>query len=64
MNYQYVCPNKICVEKEGLAFQLEFPPESIIDDNNIATLFCHKCGESLIKEQQPIVPKGFCLNEK
>ncbi|KJS31002.1 MAG: hypothetical protein VR64_13025 [Desulfatitalea sp. BRH_c12] len=52
MNYIYACKNKTCAEKEGAVFRVEFPQECILDEKNIATLFCNKCGDIMIFESK------------
>jgi hypothetical protein len=47
MKCVYACHNKACAEKEGAIFLLEIPLEAIMDERNVATLFCHKCGSGL-----------------
>lgn len=53
MIYKYACKDKDCAEKEGAVFRLEIPSEAILDDNNIATIFCPKCGAELTIEPPP-----------
>jgi hypothetical protein len=53
MIYAYVCKDKVCAEKESAVFRLEIPSEAVMDDKNIATIFCHKCGTELMIEQIP-----------
>jgi hypothetical protein len=53
MVYRYTCKDKTCAEKEGAAFRLDIPLEAVMDDNNMATIFCHKCGAELRMEQPP-----------
>jgi hypothetical protein len=48
MKYIYTCNNKACAEKEGTIFQLEIPGEAVMDENNVAMLFCHRCRTGLI----------------
>ncbi len=51
MFYAYVCKDKTCAEKESSVFRLEIPSEAVMDDHNIATIFCRKCGAELMFEQ-------------
>ena len=53
MVYRYTCKDITCAEKEGAAFLLDIPLEAVMDDNNMATIFCHKCGAELRMEQPP-----------
>lgn len=53
MVYLYTCKNKICAEREGTVFRLEIPSEAVLDDHNLATIFCRKCGKALTNERTP-----------
>jgi hypothetical protein len=45
--YQFFCTNPACAEKEREVFRLEIPCEAILDEKNMATPFCGKCGKPL-----------------
>lgn len=51
MDYIYTCKDKTCAEKEGAVFRLDIPSEAVMDDQNIAMIFCHKCRAELSIEQ-------------
>jgi hypothetical protein len=53
MIYAFVCKDKTCAEREGAAFRLEIPSEAVMDENNMATIFCRRCGAELTIEQPP-----------
>ena len=57
MIYTYTCNNKTCLKKEGAIYRLEIPSEAIMDEKNIAKLFCRKCGAGLTIEQKPVEKK-------
>jgi hypothetical protein len=42
---QYVCSDKACCEQTGTPFMVEFPSEALLDEKNIATLFCSRCSK-------------------
>jgi len=54
MKYIYTCNNKACAEKEGTVYQLEFALEAVIDEKNIAMIFCRKCGSGLTIKQHTL----------
>jgi len=47
MQVKYTCDNKRCRYRKERAYELIVPPESIMDDKNIATFFCPHCGQKL-----------------
>ena len=51
MVYTYTCMDRTCAEKRGAEFRLDIPSEAVMDDQNIAMIFCQKCGAELSIEQ-------------
>lgn len=47
MQVKYICENKMCRHREDGAYALIVPPESILDEKNVATFFCPHCGQKL-----------------
>jgi hypothetical protein len=48
---QYVCSDKACCEQTETPFMVEFPPEALLDEKNIATLFCSRCSKKMIQAE-------------
>ena len=51
MERMYICKDGTCAKKGGAVFQLILSPEVIMDEKNMATVFCHRCGAELCVEQ-------------
>lgn len=47
MNIKYMCENKECHSASDRAYELFLQSESIMDEKNIATLFCPRCNTKL-----------------
>jgi hypothetical protein len=50
MQVKYICENKKCGYQADRAYELAVPPESILDEKNIATFFCPHCNQKLTCE--------------
>lgn len=47
MHHRFYCFNKSCSQEEKGLFFIDLPGEAIMDKNNIATIFCPKCGKKM-----------------
>ncbi len=47
MQVTYKCENKMCGYREARAYELIVSSESIMDEKNVATLFCPHCAAKL-----------------
>lgn len=47
---RFFCHNDACSKNQEGLFFIDLPGEAIMDKNNIATIFCPKCG----KEMKPL----------
>jgi hypothetical protein len=50
MQVKYKCENKMCDYHKERAYELIVSSESIMDEKNIATLFCPHCATKLTCE--------------
>lgn len=48
MQTKYICTNEHCSYPGSTRFEMSFKPESIMDDNNVATAFCPSCKKELM----------------
>jgi len=48
MDLSYSCVNHNCSFPGANPFEMTFKSESIMDENNVASLFCPFCGNELI----------------
>ena len=46
-NHRYYCHNETCIGSNDKPFFIDLPEEAIMDKNNIATIFCPKCGKEM-----------------
>lgn len=53
MQITYLCPNKSCTSEDGKPYTQAFTSESYMDDNNIATVYCPRCQQRMVKSDQP-----------
>jgi hypothetical protein len=54
MTITYLCQNKSCKNDDGKPFSQAFSSESYMDDKNIATVYCPRCHQRMVKsENQP-----------
>lgn len=49
MSTKFYCTNDICVHADKGPFVLELAQEAVMDGNNLATIFCPKCGNPMKK---------------
>jgi hypothetical protein len=49
MNITYYCPNNGCKGDDGKPYTQAFVSESYMDDKNIATMFCPRCHQRMVK---------------
>ena len=47
MKRKYICTNDLCREKNKRGYRLALPDEVVMDDQNIAVIFCPKCKRKL-----------------
>ena len=52
MTTKFYCSNDICTGADKGPFVLELAQESVMDGNNLATIFCPNCS----KEMKPLPP--------
>ena len=43
MEQQYKCTNTSCCEENGKEYELLIPDESIMDEKNVAVMYCPQC---------------------
>lgn len=55
MDSSYICVNHNCSFPGANAFEMTFKSESIMDENNVASLFCPFCGNELMLVKVPDV---------
>jgi hypothetical protein len=46
MNLNFVCMDEACAKKGGSVFHLNLATEAV-EEKNLATLLCHRCGLEL-----------------
>jgi len=46
-HHRFYCHNETCGNHESGLFFIDLPEEAIMDDNNLATIFCPKCGKQM-----------------
>ena len=52
MNTQYSCPSDRCRKDDGTPYTIEIPGEAVLDENNIANMFCPRCHSPLTRQVQ------------
>lgn len=58
--HRFYCHNNACSNNENGLFFIDLPGEAILDKNNIATIFCPKCGQEMRAfGQEPCVAINF-----
>lgn len=55
MDLSYICVNHNCSFPGANSFEMTFKSESIMDENNVASLFCPFCENELILARVPDV---------
>ncbi|HAR33844.1 MULTISPECIES: hypothetical protein [unclassified Desulfobacter] len=55
MDLSYICVNHNCSFPGANPFEVTFKSESIMDENNVASLFCPFCGNELMLVRVPDV---------
>lgn len=55
MDLSYTCVNNNCSFPGVNSFEVTFKPETIMDENNVASLFCPFCGSELMLVHAPDV---------
>lgn len=53
MEITYLCQNKSCNGEDGKPFTQAFSSESYMDDKNIATIYCPRCHQRMVKSETP-----------
>ena len=46
-NQRFYCQNEGCSNSDSTLFFIDLPAEAIMDNNNLATIFCPKCGREM-----------------
>jgi len=46
-SHRFYCHNEACIGPNDKPFFIDLPEEAIMDKNNIATIFCPKCGKEM-----------------
>lgn len=46
-NSRFYCHDDACSSKKNGLFFIDLPGEAIMDKNNMATIFCPKCGKTM-----------------
>ena len=47
MSTKFYCNSEICTHADKGPFVLELPQESVMDGNNLATIFCLRCSKPM-----------------
>lgn len=47
MSTKFYCNSEICTHADKGPFVLELPQESVMDGNNLATIFCPQCNKPM-----------------
>lgn len=53
MDLTYICVNNNCSFPGATSFEMTFKAESIMDENNVASLFCPFCKHELMLVRTP-----------
>ena len=68
MSTKFYCNSESCMHGDKGPFVLELAQEAVMDGNNLATIFCPKCGKEM--KQLPPAPlqnsqshRFYCHNE-
>ena len=51
MKLKFYCDNKDCTKKYSKQYEYEILIEAVMDENNIANIFCPRCKRPLIQIQ-------------
>ncbi len=51
MEITFLCQNKRCNGEDGKPFTKAFSSESYMDDKNIATVYCPRCQQRMVKSE-------------
>jgi hypothetical protein len=49
MILKYKCTDPLCREKNQTVHRVDLPAEMVMDDRNMATLYCPKCKRKLTR---------------
>ena len=49
MSTKFYCSKKECAKKESETYILELPEEAVMDDSNVAHIFCPRCKSVLTR---------------
>ena len=59
-NNRFYCHNDACSSDKSTLFFINLPGEAILDRNNMATIFCPKCGKEMKPfDQDPSTAVNF-----
>ncbi|BBO68783.1 hypothetical protein DSCA_27130 [Desulfosarcina alkanivorans] len=59
-HHRFYCHSDACSSRENGLFFIDLPGEAVMDKNNLATIFCPKCGKEMKPfSQQPDAAINF-----
>ena len=62
MSTKFYCNNDTCIHGDKGPFVLELAQEAVMDGNNLATIFCPKCGKPM--KELPTDPQTGALENR
>ncbi len=62
MSTKFYCNSEICTHADKGPFVLELPQESVMDGNNLATIFCPRCSKPM--KPLPSDPQKSASNKR
>jgi len=57
MMIEYQCPNTQCHCEAAHPYEVQLRSEAVMDEKNVATLFCPHCQDRLVRSPEP--PGGY-----
>ena len=67
MSTKFFCNSEGCIHTDRGPLVIELPQEAVLDGNNLATIFCPRCGKPMkpLPEapQKAIAKRFYCHNE-
>ena len=67
MSTKFFCNSESCINADKGPFVLELAQEAVMDGNNLATIFCPRCGKPMkpvpAAPQKAATNRFFCHNE-
>jgi endogenous inhibitor of DNA gyrase (YacG/DUF329 family) len=59
-SHRFYCHNEMCSNQGGDLFYIDLPGGAILDKNNMATIFCPKCGKEMTSfDHEPTVVVNY-----